>query len=61
MGSLLRSRKFWIAIAGGVAKVVADLTGIPAVGNAIVVLAGVLIGAIALEDAGEKASGKPPV
>ncbi len=55
---MLRSRKFWIAVVSAVAMVLTDGVGLaPGIGQAIVTIGGVLIGAIALEDAASKRAG----
>lgn len=72
MGSLVKSRKFWIAIATVVACVIVtvvmlstkSISAIEAkndITTAIMVAFGVLSGGIALEDAGNKVALPPPV
>lgn len=58
--ALLRSRKFWMAligVVGGVALYVQGAVTAAELADLITVLAGVVIGAIALEDAAEKRAG----
>lgn len=56
--SLLKSRKFWLAVVGVVQVIVLDYLGVPAdVWQAIAGLLAVLIAGIAVEDAGEKSAG----
>lgn len=58
MSSLLRSRKFWLAVFGVVSTVVLHYFNIPQdIWMAIDGLVAVLIASIAIEDAGEKAGG----
>ena len=53
MVSLLKSRKFWLAVLGVVQIVVLDYFGLnPEIWQAIAALIGVLIAGIAVEDAG---------
>ena len=62
--SLLRSRKFWLAVFGVIQTVVLHYFQVPdEIWQAIAALIGVLIASIALEDAGEKSGGVllPPV
>jgi len=57
--SLLKSRKFWLAVFGCVQAIVLNYLNVPeAIWQSIVILVGVLIGAIAVEDAGEKSASK---
>ena len=59
MASLLRSRKFWLAVVGIVQVLALDYFGVPEdIWQAIAALIGVLIAGIALEDAGEKSAMK---
>ena len=52
---LLRSRKFWLAVFGCVQAVVLHYANVPdEIWQSIVVLVGVLIASIAVEDAAEK-------
>ena len=56
--SLLKSRKFWLAVFGVVQVIVLHYFQVPdEIWQAIAGLVGVLIAGIAIEDAGEKASG----
>lgn len=60
--SLLQSRKFWIAIVGVGGVVLSESFGwepeaVSSLTTAIVTIAGVLIAAIAVEDAAEKHNG----
>ena len=56
--SLLKSRKFWLAVVGVVQVIVLDAFGVnPEIWQAIAGLLAVLIAGIAVEDAGEKAAG----
>ena len=58
MVSILKSRKFWLAVIGVVQVIALDLLGLnPEIWQAIAALIGVLIASIALEDAGEKSAG----
>lgn len=53
-----KSRKFWLAVFGVVQAVVLHYLAVPEeIWQAIVILVGVLITGIAIEDAGEKAGG----
>ena len=57
--SLLKSRKFWLAIVGVVQVIVLDGLGIaPEIWQAVAALLAVLIGAIAVEDVGKRFGGK---
>ena len=61
--SLLRSRKFWTALAALAGVVLTEALGwdeasASSLADALVVVATVLIGAIAVEDAAEKIAGK---
>jgi len=57
MAGLLKSRKFWLAVFGVVQIVVLHYFNIPdEIWQSIAALVAVLIGSIALEDAGEKAA-----
>jgi len=63
--SLLRSRKFWIAVAGVCGVILTETFGwteadAHTVTTAIVTIASVLIGSIALEDAATKRHGDMP-
>lgn len=61
--ALLQSRKFWMALLGVVAGIVLYVQGAIDAGqlaDLIVALAGIVIGAIALEDAAEKRAGGRP-
>ena len=61
MKSLLYSRKFWLGVFGVIATIVSHYLAIPDdIWQSIVVLVGVLIASIALEDAGLKAGGAYP-
>lgn len=56
MKSLLRSRKFWLAVFGVVQALVLHYLDVPQdVWQTIAGLVGVVIAGIAIEDAGEKA------
>lgn len=56
--SILKSRKFWLAVFGVVQTLVLHYFDVPeAVWQSIAGLVGVLIAGIALEDAGEKSAG----
>lgn len=58
LSGLLKSRKFWLAIFGVVQVAVLHYFNVPdEVWQAIAALVMVLIGAIAVEDAGAKAGG----
>lgn len=58
MSSLLKSRKFWLAVFGVVQAVVLHYLNVPEdIWQTIALLVGVVIAGIAVEDAGEKASG----
>lgn len=58
MVSLLKSRKFWLAVFGCVQAVVLHYFAIPdAIWQTIAALVSVVIAGIAIEDAGEKSSG----
>jgi hypothetical protein len=58
MASLLKSRKFWLAVVGVIQTVVLHYVAVPQdIWLAIDVLIGVLITGIAIEDAGEKSAG----
>jgi len=58
MASLLKSRKFWLAVVGVLEVVVLDYLGVPAnIWQAIAALIGVVITGIAIEDAGAKSAG----
>ena len=58
MNGLLRSRKFWLAVFGIVQAVVLHFLDVPEeVWQAVATLVMVLIGAIAVEDAGAKIGG----
>ena len=53
MSSLLKSRKFWLAVFGVIQVVVLNYFDVPdPIWQSIAALVGVLIGSIALEDAG---------
>lgn len=53
-----KSRKFWLAVFGVIQAVVLHYLAVPEeIWQAIVILVGVLITGIAIEDAGEKAGG----
>ena len=53
MSSLLKSRKFWLAVFGVIQVVVLNYLQVPdEIWQSIAALVGVLIGSIALEDAG---------
>ncbi len=55
MSSLLHSRKFWLAVFGVIQAVVLHYLDVPPdVWQAVAALVGVLIAAIAFEDAAEK-------
>jgi xanthine/uracil/vitamin C permease (AzgA family) len=59
MASLLRSRKFWLAVVGIIQVLALDYLGVPEnIWQSIAALIGVLIAGIALEDAGEKSAMK---
>ena len=58
MASLLRSRKFWLAVFGVIQAVVLFYFDVPEeIWQTIAALIGVVIAGIAIEDAGEKAGG----
>ncbi len=58
MASLLKSRKFWLAVFGVVQAVVLHYFAVPDdIWQTIAALIGVLIAGIAVEDAGAKVSG----
>ena len=58
MKGLLKSRKFWLALFGCIQAVVLYYLSVPEViWQSIVVLVGVLITGIAIEDAGAKSAG----
>ena len=58
MVSLLKSRKFWLAVVGVVQVLVLDYLGVPEdIWQAIAALIGVVIAGIAIEDAGAKSAG----
>lgn len=58
MKSLLRSRKFWLAVVGVMQTIILHYVAVPKdIWVSIDVLIGVLIASIALEDAGTKAGG----
>jgi hypothetical protein len=58
MASLLRSRKFWLAVFGVVQAVILHYFAVPDdIWQTIAALIGVLIAGIAVEDAGAKAAG----
>jgi len=58
MNGLLKSRKFWLAVSGIAQALVLHYLQVPAeVWQSVVVLVGVLIASIAVEDAGQKAGG----
>jgi len=58
MASLLKSRKFWLAVVGVIQTVVLHYVAVPQdIWLAIDVLIGVLITGIAIEDAGKKSAG----
>ena len=58
MASLLKSRKFWLAVFGCVQAVVLFYLAVPEViWQSISTLVAVLIASIAIEDAGAKAAG----
>lgn len=58
MASLLRSRKFWLAVFGVAQAVVLHYFAVPDdIWQTIAALIGVLIAGIAVEDAGAKVSG----
>ena len=61
--SLLKSRKFWIAIVGILSVVLNESFGmdevsVKSLSDAIVVIVGILIAAIAIEDSAEKIRGE---
>ena len=59
MESLLKSRKFWLAVFGVVQAVVLNYFQIPEeIWQTIAALIAVVIAGIAIEDAGAKSSGK---
>ena len=59
LNGLLRSRKFWLAIFGVVQAVVLHYLNVPdELWQSIAGLVAVLIGSIAIEDAGAKAGGQ---
>jgi hypothetical protein len=59
MASLLKSRKFWLAVFGCVQVIVLHFFNVPdEIWQAIAGLVGVLIAGIAIEDAGEKSAMK---
>ena len=56
MNTLIRSRKFWLAVFGVVQAIVLHYLSVPEeIWQAITVLVTALIAGIAIEDAGEKA------
>ena len=58
MASLLKSRKFWLAVFGVVQAVVLHYLSVPDdIWQTVAALIGVLIAGIAVEDAGAKVSG----
>ena len=58
MSGLLKSRKFWLAVFGVLQAVVLHYLNVPEeIWQSITALVIVLIGSIALEDAGAKAGG----
>jgi hypothetical protein len=58
LNGLLKSRKFWLAVFGVVQAVVLHYLAVPEeIWQSIVALVGVLIAAIAVEDAAQKRSG----
>jgi hypothetical protein len=58
LNGLLRSRKFWLAVFGVVQALVLHYLAVPEeIWQSIVALVGVLIAAIAVEDAAEKRAG----
>ena len=58
MASLLKSRKFWLAVVGVVQIFALNYFGVPEdIWQAIAALIGVVIAGIAIEDAGEKSAG----
>ncbi|MHB0967797.1 MAG: hypothetical protein ACYC36_15210 [Bellilinea sp.] len=58
MSGLLKSRKFWLAVFGIVQAVILHYFSVPEeIWQNIVILVGVLIASIAIEDAGAKAGG----
>jgi hypothetical protein len=58
LASLLKSRKFWLAVVGVVEVLVLDYLGVPSdIWQAIAALIGVVIAGIAIEDAGAKSAG----
>lgn len=58
MASLLKSRKFWLAVFGVVQAVVLHYLSVPDdIWQTVAALIGVLIAGIAVEDAGAKAAG----
>ena len=59
MSSLLKSRKFWLAVFGVVQAIVLHYFSVPdEIWQAVAALVAVLIASIAIEDAGLKAGGK---
>jgi len=59
MASLLKSRKFWLAVVGVVQVIVLDALGLnPEIWQAIAALLAVLIAGIAVEDAGSNMAPK---
>jgi hypothetical protein len=59
MSGLLKSRKFWLAVFGVIQAVVLFYFEVPEeIWQTIAALVAVVIGGIAIEDAGAKASGK---
>ncbi len=60
MNGLLRSRKFWLAVAGVVQTIVSHYFDVPPeIWGSVDALIAVLIGAIAHEDAAQKQTIKP--
>lgn len=63
VGSLLKSRKFWITAAGVAGVILAKRSGLPPetaaeISKAILVLVAILVPSIALEDAAKNLNGK---
>jgi len=59
MVSLLKSRKFWLAVVGVVQIFALNYFGVPEdIWQSIAALIGVVIAGIAIEDAGEKSAGE---
>lgn len=59
MNGLLRSRKFWLAVFGVAQAIILHYLSVPEeIWQSIVALVIVLIGSIAVEDAGAKAGGQ---